>query len=159
MKIIYPNGTGGICVLHPTGELPIEEIAEKDVPAGLPFLYVNDDDLPQDRDFRSAWEADFSSPDGWGVGQTAWFEKIAKENEMKIRINLEKAKLEAHKIRRQRRNEEMLPHDQIIAKQIPGSELAQAEIERSKIRKKFEDMQKEIDEAPNLEEIAKILAV
>ena len=66
MKIIHPNGSGGIAVIHPTGELPIEAVAFKDVPPGIPYLFVNDEDIPSDRTYRDAWEADFSSPDGYG---------------------------------------------------------------------------------------------
>ena len=72
-KIIFPNGEGGICVLIPTGELPLEEVALKDVPAGTPYLIVEDDVIPSDRSFRNAWEADFSNPDGHGIGADAWF--------------------------------------------------------------------------------------
>lgn len=76
--IIYPNGNGGICQIIPTGELAIEEVARKDVPAGTPYLYVTKDQLPDD-DFFSAWEADFSNPDGYGIGAEAWFaEQSAK---------------------------------------------------------------------------------
>jgi hypothetical protein len=71
-KIIFPHGDG-IAVIHPTGELPIDEVARKDVPAGLPFLIVDDADLPTDRTFRAAWDADFSAPDGTGVGAESWF--------------------------------------------------------------------------------------
>lgn len=73
MKILYPNPDGGICVLHPTGELPIEDVAQKDVPAGTPYLIVEDDVIPSDRSFRNAWEAEFSNPDGYGIGADAWF--------------------------------------------------------------------------------------
>jgi hypothetical protein len=73
MKIIYQNQKGGTCVIHPTGELPIEDICQKDVPAGTPYLVVEDDVIPSDRTFRGAWEADFSNPDGYGIGPDAWF--------------------------------------------------------------------------------------
>jgi hypothetical protein len=67
MKIIYPNGSGGICVIHPTGELPIEQVAFKDVPNGVPYLYVEDAEIEAlDRVEREAWTADFSNPDGHG---------------------------------------------------------------------------------------------
>lgn len=66
MKIIFPNDSGGIAVIHPTGEIPIEQVAFKDVPEGVPYLFVEDDDLPADRTYRNAWEADFSKPDGHG---------------------------------------------------------------------------------------------
>lgn len=78
MKIIFPNAFG-VAVIHPTGELPVEEVARKDVPAGVPFMLVDDGALPQDRTFRGAWEADFSEPDGYGIGPDAWFaEQAAK---------------------------------------------------------------------------------
>ena len=79
-KIIFPNGEGGICVVHPTGELPFEEVCRKDVPAGTPYLILTDDSEIADRTFREAWEADFSNPDGYGIGDEAWFaEKAAAE--------------------------------------------------------------------------------
>jgi len=67
-KILYPNSEGGVSVITPTGELPIENVCRKDVPAGTPYLIVEDDTIPSDRTFRNAWEADFSNPDGHGEG-------------------------------------------------------------------------------------------
>ena len=58
-KIIYPNETG-ISVIHPTGELSLEETALKDVPSGVKYKIIDSTDLPQERDFRNAWEYDFS---------------------------------------------------------------------------------------------------
>jgi hypothetical protein len=72
-RIIHPLPEGGIAVVIPTGELPVQEIARKDVPAGIPYRIVTTDDLPSDRDFRAAWEADFSEADGYGIGAEAWF--------------------------------------------------------------------------------------
>jgi len=72
-KIIYPNAEGGLSVIHPTGELSIEDLCQKDVPADTPYLIVEDDVIPSDRSFRNAWEADFSNPDGHGIGADAWF--------------------------------------------------------------------------------------
>lgn len=76
MKIIYPSGSS-ISVIHPTGELSIEEVARKDVPAGVAYLIVDDSVTPQDRAFRDAWEADFSVPHGHGIGAEAWFAEQA----------------------------------------------------------------------------------
>ena len=73
MKILYPNSEGGVSVINPTGELSIENVCQKDVPAGTPYLIVEDDVIPSDRSFRNAWEADFSNPDGHGIGADAWF--------------------------------------------------------------------------------------
>ena len=55
-RIIYTQPNGVVAVLRPTGELSIEEVAAKDVPAGVSFRIVNDDEVPSDRTFRNAWE-------------------------------------------------------------------------------------------------------
>ena len=72
-KIIYPNAEGGLCIVYPAGELPIEDVCQKDVPAGVPYLVVPEEDYPSDYSFIDAWEADFSNPDGHGIGADAWF--------------------------------------------------------------------------------------
>ncbi len=66
-KIIFPTETG-IAVITPTGELSIEETAMKDVPSGVKYKIIDASDLPQERDFRNAWEYDFTdSFDGVGA--------------------------------------------------------------------------------------------
>ncbi len=80
-KVLYPNPDGGICVIHPTNDLPVEDVCQKDVPAGTPYLIVEDDVIPSDRSFRNAWEADFSNPDGHGIGADAYFAAKAAEAE------------------------------------------------------------------------------
>ena len=72
-RIIYKTNEGGVSVIVPAGGLPIEDVCQKDVPAGTPYLIVEDDVIPSDRTFRNAWEADFSNPDGTGIGADAWF--------------------------------------------------------------------------------------
>jgi hypothetical protein len=76
-RIIYQNDEGGVSIITPSpsalATMTIEEIALKDVPAGKPFKIVTTDDIPSDRTFRNAWEADMSSPDGTGMGHEAWF--------------------------------------------------------------------------------------
>lgn len=79
--IIYPRPNGGICMVVPTGELALEEVARKDVPANTPFKYIERNTLPADYNFFDAWEADFSNPDGYGIGAEAWFaEQASKES-------------------------------------------------------------------------------
>ncbi len=60
--IIYPNDTGGICILTPAPEcgLSLQEIAAKDVPSGKPWKIVDAADIPATREFRGAWTADFT---------------------------------------------------------------------------------------------------
>ena len=71
--IIYPQDNGTVALVIPTGELPIEDVAQKDVPAGTPYLLIDTSDIPADRTFRGAWEADFGTPDGHGIGADAYF--------------------------------------------------------------------------------------
>lgn len=80
--IIYPTETGGIALGWVAKEcgLSVMEAARKDVPAGVPFLIVPDEQLPKDHTFFEAFEADFSNPHGYGIGAEAWFaEQAAKE--------------------------------------------------------------------------------
>ena len=79
--IIYPQGNGNIALVIPTGELPIEDVAQKDVPAGVPYLIVATADVPEDHTFFGAWEADFSNPDGHGLGADAYFAAQQEANQ------------------------------------------------------------------------------
>jgi hypothetical protein len=56
--IIYPTNDGGVAVVIPAPNcgLTIEQIAQKDVPAGVPFKIIDASELPEDRTFRNAWE-------------------------------------------------------------------------------------------------------
>lgn len=70
--IIFKNKDNSVGTRVPTNEVlkfaTIEQIAEKDVPAGLPYWIVDTSSIPTDRTFRSAWEIDESlgSPNGFG---------------------------------------------------------------------------------------------
>ena len=61
-RIIYKTNEGGVAVIIPTDEAlsehTIEEIAAKDVPAGLAYKIVDVADVPSDRTFREAWSVD-----------------------------------------------------------------------------------------------------
>ena len=72
-KILFQNADGGLSVINPTGVTPVEDLCHKCVPAGTPYLIVEDDVVPTDRSFRNAWEADFSNPTGTSIGREAWF--------------------------------------------------------------------------------------
>lgn len=71
--IIYTLQDGSVAIVYPTGELPIEEVARKDVPAGVAYKFMDKAALPVDSTFRAAWEADISNPDGVAIGADAWF--------------------------------------------------------------------------------------
>jgi len=76
-RIIYRTDEGGVAVIVPTDEAlrshTIQEIAEKDVPAGKPFKIVDVSDIPSDRTFRNAWEADEADlTDGVGADRSTF---------------------------------------------------------------------------------------
>jgi hypothetical protein len=60
--IIFTNDNGGVSTCIPTGEISIEAVMTKDVPAGRGARIVNIVDLPnQHNDFYDAWEMDDTS--------------------------------------------------------------------------------------------------
>jgi hypothetical protein len=69
-----------------------------------------------------------------------------------ITINVTKAKVIAHDIRRELRTEEFKPYDDAISKQIPG-QMEDAETARAAIRAKYTTMQTAIDAATTVDEI------
>jgi hypothetical protein len=130
-RIIFQNESGGVSVIIPTGELPIEEVAAKDVPEGVAYEIVEDDAIPSDRFFRDAWVANGAAVD----------------------VDLDQAKSIGHDIRRAARAEEFAPLDAVIAKQIPGTSATEAEAARQEIRDKYAAIQTEIDAAENPDQI------
>jgi hypothetical protein len=69
-KIVYTDpqtGTMSVVCPSPFCDIPIEQIALKDVPPNVPYLIVDDADLPSDFTFQHAWEADFSQAHGVGA--------------------------------------------------------------------------------------------
>jgi hypothetical protein len=59
--IIFTNDNGGVSTCIPTGEISIDAVMTKDVPAGRGARIVNFTDLPRDNDFYDAWEMDATS--------------------------------------------------------------------------------------------------
>ena len=134
-RIIFQNESGGVSVIIPTGELPIEEVAAKDVPEGVAYEIVEDDAIPADRFFRNAWVANGAAVD----------------------VDLDKAKDIGHDIRRTQREAEFAPFDAIIMKQIPGNSAVEAEEARQQIRFKYALIQDVIDAAETPGEIKSAL--
>jgi len=68
MKLaIFPNNnTISIVYPAPNSRMTFDEIIKKSVPSNVPYLIIDSDELPEDREFRNAWQADFSNPDGYG---------------------------------------------------------------------------------------------
>ena len=67
------------------------------------------------------------------------------------------AKKMAHRKRRNRRYSEFAPHDDTVAKAIPGSDTDGAETSRAAVRTKYATMQTEIDNASTIGELYDIL--
>lgn len=82
MKIIFKNQDNSIGIVTPTDVAlsfaTIEQIAQKDVPAGRPYWIVDSDTIPVDRTFRDAWElpADMRDPDGFGGELSTFPEEV-----------------------------------------------------------------------------------
>jgi hypothetical protein len=74
-----------------------------------------------------------------------------------ITINLDKAKAIAHDKRRVARAEEFKPHDEVIMKQIPGNDMAQAEAARQAIREKYATIQTDINSAAGVDTLKQIV--
>jgi len=82
MKIIYQTEEG-LSIIIPTGEIDINEVARKDVPAGVDYWIVEDNEISTDRTFRNAWKLidSIGTPDGQGIGSDAWFEEQSSKAE------------------------------------------------------------------------------
>jgi hypothetical protein len=132
-RIIYPTPEG-VAVIIPAESV---EAALKDVPEGVAYEIVTIDEIPSDRFFRGAWV----------MGDCC------------IEHDLERCKEIGHERRRAARAEEFAPHDELIAKQIPGADAAAAEEARQTIRDKYAEVQVAIDAALTPDEIKAALEV
>jgi hypothetical protein len=74
-----------------------------------------------------------------------------------ITINLDRAKTISHDIRRQKRSEEFDPLDQVIMKQIPGTDVQAVEAERQTIRDRYAAIQTQIDAANSVDTLTTIV--
>jgi len=134
-RIIYTNTDGGISVIIPSpdSDLTIEQIAAKDVPPNTDYKIVDVSELPQDREFRSAWE----------------------HVQEKIDINFDKAK----KITKQRLREERKP---LLAAQdveyLKALEVNGDTTEIIKEKKRLRDITKLADAATTLDELKELKA-
>ena len=131
--IIHPTADG-VAITTPTGEVPIEQVAQQVAPDGI-YAIVDSSAIPTDRTFRAAW---VYSPDG-------------------IEIDLDRAKAIGHDLRRANRNAEFAPHDKVISLQIPGVQRDAAEAARAAIRARYVIIESAIDAATTTDEIKEAL--
>ena len=127
-KIIYTNSDGIVSIITPTGDI---NDAKKDVPSGVSYDIVDDDKIPTDRTFRNAWVK------GSGV----------------VTEDVDRAREIAHQTRREKRAAEFKPNDDIIALNIPGTDIKAAEDSRSQTRWKYKLMQDNLDRSKTISEL------
>lgn len=133
--IVYTDPTGGVAVCVPTGEIPIEQVLTKNVPAGVDPKIVDADSLPSDRTFFKAWVKS-------GVVVT---EDLARSKEI------------SHGIRREKRAAELAPYDEVIASRIPGISEDDAEAARVEIRSRYAVIQDDLDACTNTDSLKAVL--
>lgn len=133
-RVIWTNQDGTVSVLIPAPGVP-DAAWLKDIPAdAINPTATTVEAMPPDRLFRAAWK----------VSGKLCLECPVKSKEV------------AHEIRRARRAEKFAPHDQIIARQLPGLTKS-AEAERERIRKDDADFQKKLDAARSSKELRALL--
>lgn len=133
-RIIYRTVNNGVSIIIPTESV---ELALKDVPKGVPYEIVDADAIPSDRTFRGAWV----------MGDCC------------IDHDIDRCKTIGHEMRRAARAVEFAPHDEVIAKQIPGVDAAEAEAQRQRIRDKYAVIQEQIDAAETTNDIKTALGI
>lgn len=74
-----------------------------------------------------------------------------------IVINVPKAKEITHGLRRAARAAEFAPHDEVIARRIPGADDAAAEAARASIRAKYAAVQVAVDAAADAPALVQIV--
>jgi len=71
MKVIFKDNEG-VKVMIPAIDIDIHIIADKDVPAGIPYI-IYDGELPTEP--QETWKIDLSKPDGYGLTPEQFYEK------------------------------------------------------------------------------------
>lgn len=127
--IIYTNSSGGVAVGMPTDKVSITEFAAQ--LELTDYEIIEREALPEDRLFRDAWVK---------TGAT-------------VVEDLAKSKVIAHEMRRAKRSEEFSPYDDLISKQIPGSDTDAAEASRAAIRTKYETLQTAINNCTDIADL------
>lgn len=132
--IVFNNDNGGVSVCIPTGELPIDQVLEKDVPAGRGARIIPAKDLPnQDNDFFDAWEL----------------------NGATITVNLDKAKAITKDRLRAERSPLLAAQDVAFQRALEsGADTAAIVAEKQRLR----DITKLADSATTLDELRALKA-
>lgn len=122
-----------------------------------PHLMSDGQDMGPDPSIRVAVIDVEAIPGGDGMRYDKMFRPAWKHANGAVQVDMTRALAHAHDLRRAKRDEEMAPFDEVVAKQIPGAAQA-AEAERAKLRAKYEGIQSSIDACPDyaaLREVAR----
>ena len=127
--------------------LTTAQIAAKDIPAGVKYEIIDIDKYDEYLNI--------------GIGSTARLLSGAITaydfDTKQCTYDLDKVKRIAHRKRRNRRYNQFAPHDNVIAKAIPGTATDAAEASRVGIRSTYDSMQTEIDACSTVDEVYAIL--
>jgi len=131
-KIIYETETG-VAIIHPTGELSIEEVFNKDVPEQYKHTaqIVEDDVIPNDRQFRNAWKHEMG--------------RIVEDIDKSKEIHKERLRAERKPLLEKQDVEYMLALEQ----QLDANEII-------KEKQRLRDITKLVDKCETIEDIKKI---
>ena len=131
---------GSVGVLQGGDGISYEDLIKVALPEGtVSYRRATINELPKDRLFRNAW--DDSNPEDF------------------IGLDVTKAKELTHTMRRLVRDKKFKPYDDIIVKNIPGTDLVAAENAREDIRKKDAALQIDIDGANDEASLRSIIDV
>jgi len=137
-RIIYTAADGNMCVIVPAPEAQWTDVM-KTIPNGVDYEVVDVSEVPSDRTFRNAWVH-------------------AKGQSNKVGVDLPKAKEIVHTKRRERRQIELAPLDQLININVAKPQtVATIEAQRQVIRDKYAKIQIDIDSAPGVPELKLII--
>ena len=142
METIIYTDENGLSVVWPSGEVAMEDLIPMVVPEGLVHERVDDSIFPEDFTFRDAWRAHNLGVEGTPTT---------------VEPDLELAREIAHDWRREAREKEFAPHDEVISKQIPGAALTAAEPAREEIRTRYAAIQDELDAAVDVDGLKSIM--
>ena len=132
-RIIYQRENGGISIVVPTGEIPLNDVIKKDLPPGVKYQIVDTADIPSDRYFRNAWDLDETG---------------------RIVTNIDKAR-EIHKDRLRVQRKPLLEVLDVEYLQAMETKKDTAEIVAKKQR--LRDITKEVDKRNTPEEIRSVV--
>ena len=139
MIIAITRDDGGVSIMTTVAETPkdiqkeVDKWQEVNPAQAVSWREICVADIPSSRAYREAWHD--SNPEEF------------------IGVNMDKALAIAHSRRRIKRDADFKPHDDIVAMQIPGSDIAAAHAARDLIRDSDAGTQIELDECLTPEEL------